>query len=544
MKQHSILQHRCFWLICLVFLWMLAGLGVSAAERKAIDVDSSTFGFKGVVLDDGSLWIWDYDDVYFSNPKKITDNVKQMDLGYKHGAAIKTDGSLWTWGYNFDGQLGNGSTSSDYDIFAPGNTLSKIMDDVVQVSCSDFNTAAVQENGSLWVWGRNTAGQVGNGEKTQEPVTRPVKIMDDVAKVQLTGSFGVALKMNGTMWIWGWDSISENSGPMGWIERLSPVQLMLDNLTNIKDFSMSSLYFGVIKTDGSLYTWGYNTKGAVGCIPEEDKDYDLQDDMNVATPRLLMDNIAKVYAAESDTVFANMAAIDHNGTLYMWGDNLRGQLGLGTTDEEAHYKPVEVLTDVAKINVNDGFCMAIRDDGTLWTWGTTQSNGVGSHQILTPTQMSLDFKETSTPSGNTPGGDGGSSNPDNTPSVPSGQPSQGVSAGGGNSGNPNSGAAVSAPTQKISVAKVKGKPKLKLKKGKIKLTFKKVNGADGYEVRYATNKKFKKSKKITVKAPKATLKKLKKGKKYFVKVRAFKRDSSLKKVFGTYSKTVKITIKK
>lgn len=117
MQKHSILQGRYFWLICLVFLWMLAGLGVSAAERKAIDVDSSKFGFKGVVLDDGSLWVWDYDDVYFSKPKKITDNVKQMDLGYQHGAAIKTDGSLWTWGYNFDGQLGNGSTNGSSDLF-------------------------------------------------------------------------------------------------------------------------------------------------------------------------------------------------------------------------------------------------------------------------------------------------------------------------------------------------------------------------------------------------------------------------------------------
>lgn len=541
MKQHSILQHRCFWLICLVFLWMLAGLGVSAAERKAIDVDSSTFGFKGVVLDDGSLWVWDYDDVDFSNPKKVTDNVKQIDLGYSHGAIIKTDGSLWTWGDNFAGELGNGNTGSG-NLFYPKDTLSKIMDDVVQVSCNIDNTAAVQADGSLWVWGSNTAGQVGNGEKSQEPVTRPVKIMDDVAKVQ-TGSFGVALKTDGTLWIWGRDTISENPGPMGYIERLSPVQLELDGLENIKDFSMSSLYFGVIKTDGSLHTWGYNTKGAVGCIPEENKEYDLQDDMKVATPRFLMDNIAKVHAAESETTFANMAAIDNNGTLYMWGDNLRGQLGLGTTDEEAHYKPVKVLTDVDKINVNNGFCMAIRDDGTLWAWGEISRRWAGENIIPTPTKMSLDLKETSTPSGNTPGGDGGSSNPDNTPSVPSDQPSQGISTGGGNSGNPSSGAAVSAPAQKISVAKVKGKPKLKLKKGKIKVTFKKVAGAKGYEVLYATNKKFKKSKKVTVKAPKATLKKLKKGKKYFVKVRAYKLNSASQKVYGAYSKVVKITVR-
>lgn len=138
---------------------------------------------------------------------------------------------------------------------------------------------------------------------------------------------------------------------------------------------------------------------------------------------------------------------------------------------------------------------------------------------------------------------------------PSGQPSQGVdvddsngnaagsNTSNGNSGMGNVGSNTTAPAQTVSVPKVKGKPKLKNKKGKVKLTFKKVKGADGYEIRYATNKKFKKSKKITVKSPKATLKKLKMGRKYFVKIRAFKRNADSQKVYGAYSKVVKINLK-
>ncbi len=156
---------------------------------------------------------------------------------------------------------------------------------------------------------------------------------------------------------------------------------------------------------------------------------------------------------------------------------------------------------------------------------------------------------------------GSSDTSDSTPSVPSGHPSQGSDVDGNNdhiagsndngntgNGNSNTGNVINnnnntASTQVVSVSKVKGKPKLKLKKGKVKLTFKKVKGADGYEIRYATNKKFKKSKKITVKSPKATLKKLKKGKKYFVKIRAFKRNAASQKVYGAYSKVVKINVK-
>lgn len=161
----------------------------------------------------------------------------------------------------------------------------------------------------------------------------------------------------------------------------------------------------------------------------------------------------------------------------------------------------------------------------------------------TPTNSnsySIDLYTVDDDSTSTPGGDGDSSNPAPTPSVPSGQPSQGISVGGSSS---NSNVSTPAPAQKISVAKMKGKPKLKLKKGKIKVTFKKVTGAKGYEIRYATNKKFKKSKKVTVKSPKATLKKLKKGKKYFVKVRAYKLNSASQKVYGAYSKVVKITVR-
>lgn len=161
--------------------------------------------------------------------------------------------------------------------------------------------------------------------------------------------------------------------------------------------------------------------------------------------------------------------------------------------------------------------------------------------------------------------DSDSSTSDSTPSVPSNQPSQGSDIDGNNdhvagsnnssndngntgNGNSNTGNVINNnnntdSTQVVSVSKVKGKPKLKLKKGKVKLTFKKVKGADGYEIRYATNKKFKKSKKITVKSPKATLKKLKKGKKYFVKIRAFKRNAASQKVYGAYSKVVKINLK-
>ena len=197
---------------------------------------------------DGSLWVWggDYDLV----PKKIMDDVAAVSVGWGYTMAIKTDGSLWAWGYNFSGQVGDGTTT---DRSVP----IKIMDGVASVLAGYARTMAIKTDGSLWAWGANYRGQVGDGTRTDRYA--PVKIMDGVASISRDSEFEnqtTAIKTDGSLWAWG----SNGRGQIGdgtTTDRYVPVKVM-DGVASV---SSGYGYTMAIKTDGSLWAWGGNILG-------------------------------------------------------------------------------------------------------------------------------------------------------------------------------------------------------------------------------------------------------------------------------------------
>ena len=109
---------------------------------------------------------------------KVMDNIVSASCGGRFAAAIKSNGSLWMWGNNERGQLGNGA-------YSKSNIPIKVMDGAAAVSCGDnATTGAVKTDGTLWMWGSNFNGQLGNGEiQRQDGMASPTKIMDGVAVV-------------------------------------------------------------------------------------------------------------------------------------------------------------------------------------------------------------------------------------------------------------------------------------------------------------------------------------------------------------------------
>lgn len=141
-----------------------------------------------------------------------------VSCGSNHTAAIKTDGSLWMWGYNVSGQLGNGfdgTVNGLSDVCQP--TPVKVMDDVASVSCGRGHTAAIKTDGSLWMWGNNGNGELGNGGAGNvdqgslgKLQTVPVKIMDGVTAVSCGDSHTAAVKTDSSLWTWGSRESSES----------------------------------------------------------------------------------------------------------------------------------------------------------------------------------------------------------------------------------------------------------------------------------------------------------------------------------------------
>ena len=287
---------------------------------------------------DGSLWGWgqnsdgqlgDGTTEHRSNPVHIMDNVVAVSTGFDHTMAIKTDGSLWGWGQNSEGQLGDGTTINR-------NTPKHIMDNVSVVSAGGHYTMAIKTDGSLWAWGSNRSGRLGiNWSKLMlsEPSINPTHVMDNVVAVSTSdptaSAHTMAITTDGSLWAWG----SNGRGQLGdgtKEDRRSPVHIM-DNVSSV---SAGNTYTTIaVKTDGSLWGWGANSGGNISI------DYlgeNISDVISLLDPVYIMDNVTAVSTGSGYTM-----AIKTDGSLWAWGSNSSGQLG-NSTVRGSNNPPVQV----------------------------------------------------------------------------------------------------------------------------------------------------------------------------------------------------------
>ena len=346
--------------------------GIAFGQTIACGGDSSA-----AIKEDGTLWTWGYNrygqlgcgldgSVYYQveNPTQIMDNAKFVSLGNMHSAAIRGDGTLWVWGLNDHGQVGDGS--SEQEINAPV----KVLDDVAFVSLGGSHSSAITKDGSLWTWGLNDRGQLGDG--TTEDRGMPVKVMDGVASVSLGTSHSAAIKQDGSLWMWGCNSHGR-IGDGTTEDHVTPVKVMDD----VAFVSLGSSYSAAIKSDGSLWVWGLNNYGQVGDGTTEDR----------GTPVKVMDDVTLVSLGATHS-----AAIAKDGSLWTWGFNSGwGKLGDGTTEDRN--TPVKVMDGVASVSLGRWHSAAVKSDGSLWTWGLDEFGqlgryygGAGSYRA-TPTEL-------------------------------------------------------------------------------------------------------------------------------------------------------------
>ena len=329
---------------------------------------------------EGNLWSWGLndngqlgDDTTTTKCTPVTTlaggtNWKQVACGNTHTAAIKTDGTLWTWGRNIAGALGDNTAinrSTPVTTFAGGTNWK-------QVACGGSHTAAIKSDGTLWAWGGGgTYVPVGNN--LQFSVYTPVTTFaggTNWKQVACRDSHTAAIKTDGTLWTWGSNAFAQ-LGDNTIISRSTPVTTFAGG-TNWKQVACGGSHTAAIKSDGTLWAWG----GGGTYVPVGNN---LQ--FSVYTPVTTFaggTNWKQVACRDSHT-----AAIKTDGTLWTWGSNAFAQLG----DNTIISRSTPVTTFAGGTNWKQVSCVgyataAIKTDGTLWTWGQNSSGQLGDNTTI------------------------------------------------------------------------------------------------------------------------------------------------------------------
>jgi alpha-tubulin suppressor-like RCC1 family protein len=318
----------------------------------------------------GQLWAWGNDSAGAlgqnqpfssrSSPVQIgaLNTWKRIAAGNQFGLAIKTDGTLWSWGYNSLGQLGLGdaiSRSSPVQVGA--------LTDWAKIAGGDTHSLAIKTGGTLWAWGRNNYGQLGQDNITNRNSPVQIGAATDWAQIGAGGRTSLAVKTNGTLWAWG----GNGSGQLGLnnnANRSSPVQV--GALTNWSSVAIGNTATAAVKTDGTLWTWG---RGDVGGVLGHNNTINRSSPVQVGA----LTNWSQVSVGQY-----NCMSVKTDGTLWGWGQNTTdGRLGLNDLINRSSPVQVGSQTNWARVSTAFNHVVALKTNGTLWVWGDNTQGKLG-----------------------------------------------------------------------------------------------------------------------------------------------------------------------
>lgn len=281
------------------------------------------------------------------------------------GCAIREAGALWCWGRNAFEQLGDGTNVTRVEpvLIGMGKTWSR-------VSLGRTHTCGIAEEGGLnglFCWGRDANGELGNGagvtnQTTPMPITAPAGAASPWAELDAGFNHTCAAREDGTLWCWGVNTRGQ-LGDGTKTARAAATQVLPLDTANWKVVAASGEFTCALRGAGALWCWGRNDSAQLGlgyASPAGDP--------AVVTPT----QVGSATYAALDASANHACAVKTDGTLWCWGRNASGELGLGNSVGPV-LSPVQVGTDtdwVMPFLGNGTFTCALKTSGDLFCWGT------------------------------------------------------------------------------------------------------------------------------------------------------------------------------
>lgn len=355
---------------------------------------------------DGTIWAWGLNDVgQFGDSTQAsssfpidTNQVETNQTGFVdidsenyHAVGIRFDGTVWTWGDNDCGQLGNGSegdcdsgtASVDFE-----NSSVRVFNDysgnrfenVTAVSAGGKHVAALKNDGTIWTWGYNFLGQLGDGTKLDKSV--PVQVRDQfgnitaVTAISAGAAHTLALKSDATVWAWGHNEYGQ-IGDNTLFDKDVATQVVgngFPNLTGIMDVSAGAFHSVALANNSTVWAWGDNSGGQAGLgfanITPITSPVHVQNAGDTGD----LTGIKSIVAGDFFTL-----ALANDGTLYAWGKNDLGQLGNNsTTDSSLPFAVTGIAGSIEAIFAGDEHALVMTTDGTVWAWGRNSDSQLGA----------------------------------------------------------------------------------------------------------------------------------------------------------------------
>ncbi len=331
--------------------------GLTDTVSWNLDTMGATIDTSYAIKTDGSLWTWggsgngsalgqnQPNNTEISSPKQVGTDTTWNYIQSAGGAALiasKTNGTLWSWGYNNRGQLGQNSQdhpggdnrSSPAQIGTNTDWDKPVMGNAIGRSAC----WARKTDGTLWSWGyNNNYGQLGLNTKNDQR-SSPAQVVGttwptDPAQYASGNAQVFVIKDDGTLWGWGCNYASR-LGMNTQTHYSSPMQLNTDTNWNTISAYESAV---ATKTDGTLWSWSYNDYGQLG----------QNNKTNYSSPRQIGTDTTWVWAkANTRSIIAKKT----DGTLWSWGENTEGQLGLN--DRTDYSSPMQIGTDTGWQDTN------------------------------------------------------------------------------------------------------------------------------------------------------------------------------------------------